>query len=59
MPLSCRRPIQAFVDAAGVAVGKRVVKTRGVKVKIREAGDAVAVAGAATIGVVMILGGAR
>ena len=47
------------MDAAGVAVGKRVVKTRGVKVKIREAGDAVAVAGAATIGVVMILGGAR
>ena len=39
--------------------GKRMVKTRGAKVKIREAGDEVAVAGAATIGVVMIPGGAR
>jgi len=35
-----------------------MVKTRGAKVKIRK-DDPVAVAGAATIGVVMILGGAR
>jgi hypothetical protein len=39
--------------------GKKGGKKRGAKVKIREAGDEVAVAGAATIGVVMILGGAR
>jgi len=36
-----------------------MVKTRGAKVKIRKRDDPVAVAGAATIGVVMILGGAR
>jgi hypothetical protein len=58
-PLSCRHPVQAVVGAADGSAGRRVVKTRAEKVKIREAGDPVAVAGAATIGVVMILGGAR